>query len=923
MHSSKLKQITTALCLALIPVSVYAAGLGKLNVSSGLGEPLKAEIELLSVSPDELSSLTAAIAPDEAYSAQGIERPVSHSTIKVDVAKNASGAPILKLRSTQPINDPFLDMLLQVDWASGRLLREYTVLLDPPGYAGETDNAATAVQAPSVKPVAGAAASAEMVEPQAGAATSTGKAGKSKRAKKPVAEATGDAQDYVTRRGDTLAKIARDMKPEGVSLEQMLIGLYETNPDAFAGKNINRLKTGQILRAPSQEALVTITQQDANKEVRVHTANWNEYRNKLAGMVAEAPVAETEAKTSSASGKIKPAEDQSATEAAGSKDVVKLSAGDAAKIKDDGSIKSLEAKVAALQEEVTAREKGLQEAQSRSAELEKQITDMQKLLAMKNGAMSDVQKQAEQAAQVKPAEPTTQPASQENPPTPPVESKPVEQKPAEAAQPATQQKPAVVKKPMPEPAPEPAVSILDSLNLPLLGGGAGLLALLGGGWMYLRNKRKKNLADFEQGIMTSGGLKANTVFGNTSGSSVDTGDTSFLTDFSQSANGGMIDTHDVDPIAEAEVYMAYGRDAQAEEILKDAISKEPKRYELHLKLLEMYAASKNMSAFETVAGELYTTLGGQDPVWAKVAAIGAQLEPNNPLYQGNIPVGSGDQSLDASDFADSPLAAEKDLDFNLDNDDLTDQSLSSGSEFMSTPADALVSDDVDVASSEGREASTASAGLDFDIGELGGSSSLESASTLGFSNTLPDLEMPLEIAADAKADADLDVVATKTLPTISAFEQKNEDAGLSFDLTAPEELTSDSVAELGFEVTQTDSTAFDLPAEIAEESPSQGKENADFNMATLDLSDSLSSHDDNASIDLSGINLDVAETSMPVVDLSLSVDEPAEVDTKLDLVAAYLDMDDKVGAKELLDEVLKEGGPGQRKRAEELLQTLA
>ena len=149
----------------------------------------------------------------------------------------------------------------------------------------------------------------------------------------------------------------------------------------------------------------------------------------------------------------------------------------------------------------------------------------------------------------------------------------------------------------------------------------------------MRKKREKNLADFEQGIMTSGGLKANTVFGNTGTASVDTGDTSFLTDFSQSASGGMIDTNDVDPIAEAEVYMAYGRDAQAEEILKDAISKEPKRYELHLKLLEMYAASKNMSAFETISGELYTTLGASDPTWAKVAAIGIKLEPNNPLYQ--------------------------------------------------------------------------------------------------------------------------------------------------------------------------------------------------------------------------------------------------------------------------------------------------
>lgn len=133
--------------------------------------------------------------------------------------------------------------------------------------------------------------------------------------------------------------------------------------------------------------------------------------------------------------------------------------------------------------------------------------------------------------------------------------------------------------------------------------------------------------------MTSGSLKASTIIGDTATGTLTTGDTSFLTDFSHSASNGLIDTNDVDPIAEAEVYMAYGRDAQAEEILKDAISKEPQRYELHLKLLEMYAANKNTISFETTASELYVSLGGDNPIWSKVIEMGAKLEPNNPLYQ--------------------------------------------------------------------------------------------------------------------------------------------------------------------------------------------------------------------------------------------------------------------------------------------------
>jgi Tfp pilus assembly protein FimV len=205
-----------------------------------------------------------------------------------------------------------------------------------------------------------------------------------------------------------------------------------------------------------------------------------------------------------------------------------------------------------------------------------------------------------------------------------------------------------------------------------LGGGAALLAVIGG-WLFMRNRRSKGLDSFEQGILTSGGLKANAVFGNTTSGAVDSGDTSFLTDFAHSA-GSVMDTHDVDPIAEAEVYMAYGRDAQAEEILKDAIAKEPKRYALHLKLLEIYAGRKDTAAFETIAGELYSTLGSSDPIWTKVAELGQIVEPGNPLYSlSNVTTNATDgatheakSELDSSDFAKADVMSDSVLDFSLD-----------------------------------------------------------------------------------------------------------------------------------------------------------------------------------------------------------------------------------------------------------------
>lgn len=421
----------------------------------------------------------------------------------------------------------------------------------------------------------------------------------------------------------------------------MLVALYENNKDAFVGENMNRLKVGKVIKLPSKETILATSRAEANKTVQLHVSDWQAYRTGLANAVTETKTPEpTPTPSQTDSGKVIAAEKPTAaTGQAEAQDVVKLSAGEKDKASNDPK-KAEEAKKAAAQEDKVAHDKALAEAQGRTAAVEKQIEDMQKLLAMKNKAMTDLQKKAEAdlaaqkqaetakpeaaTAEAKPADPVVQePPKVETPAdsaqaeaTPPVTEEPPKVEPAkEAPKPAA--KPPVVK------APEPVIeepsfiaTLLESINLPLIAGVGGI-GLLAAGWMYLRNKRRKDLESFERGILTSGGLKANTVFGNTTGSTSST-DTSFLTDFAQSTDGAMMDTHDVDPIAEAEVYMAYGRDAQAEEILKDAITKEPKRYELHLKLLEMYAGRKDTSAFEAIAGELYTR-------WVQMIQLGVRL----------------------------------------------------------------------------------------------------------------------------------------------------------------------------------------------------------------------------------------------------------------------------------------------------------
>lgn len=922
-------------------MATFGAGLGPLNVASGIGEPLKADIQLLSLSAAEKATLKARIAPAASYSAQGLERPASHSDIRINVAKSASGKNILKLQSSKPVTEPFLDMLIELEWSTGRILREYTVLLDPPGYDSSSVNTVSTVEAPAIKTV-----DKSNIAPikKNNVVKNTNQVNDASVAKLNQG-ATGE--DYLTRRGDTLSKIAKRMKPQGVSLDQMLVGLYEANPEAFDGKNMNRLKVGKILQPPTQEALNAMSRKQAVKEVKVQTANWNEYRNKLAGIVQDSvPEASVEDKQV-ASGKIKSsAEDKSIPASKKAKDVVKLSSG-GSKAQAD-----MEAKITALQEEVSAREKGLQEALDRTAALEKQIEDMQKLLTLRNDALAVAQqpKQTVAAADEAPA------SSAAGVPSQTAKEKVVAAAPAEPVKPAVKPKPVVEPKAPEVPVEQPGfiaglidtvTGLLSGFNATLLAAGALGIALITGAWFYLRNKRRKNLADFEQGIMTSGGLKANTVFGNTSGASVDTGDTSFLTDFSQSTSGGMIDTNDVDPIAEAEVYMAYGRDAQAEEILKDAISKEPKRYELHLKLLEMYAASKNMSAFETVSGELYTTLGAEDPTWAKVAEIGIKLEPNNPLYQAKTSVGvtteqenvappaSDDDSaanvegeLDASDFSDSPLAAEADLDFSLNDDVQAENTPEAVDEqtLASNDAATIGNLEVDEASLDIPNVSevldTQDEALEFDLNpvveevqDMQDTVTEVVADEVNFMNTMPNLDFPSSGGDEPEVEvqAELDSVAEQLVPELEM------PADMTLDMPETADAVEMNVAEVAEEVAE-ESFDFDVNT-LAEDTVTLGAADDDTESAgedalILDMSDiSLEVNDD--------VNDAIAEATQEVEPEPVVTEpESEEVETKLELVAAYIDMEDKEGAKELLDEVLKEGGANQRKRAEELLASL-
>lgn len=597
---TSLKASLIAVAIASLPLGSHAAGLGQINVFSGLGQPLRAEIQV-SATPQELQSLSARIGSPEAFRAANLAYAPVVTGLRVSVDTRAS-RPVIRLSSDRPINEPFVDVLVELDWANGRLAREYTFLLDP-------------VDIAAPKPVAAAVAA-----PAARAAVAPP-------VRLPAATPAVSAPErYTVRRGDTLRRIAGANLHAGTSLDQMLIALFRANPGAFDDENISRLRAGSVLTVPTADAVRAIDPAEARREIRAQAADFQAYRKGLASAAAaQRPTPAADAGQASAGQVVPRVEDARAAADAG--DQVRVST---ARAEGTGDAES---RLQALEEELATREKALEEANARLGQLEQSIRDLQKLLEVQGGSLGQMQQQAG-AAPAAPAAPD--PAVVTAPPPVAAEAQPV---PAPtAAAPSAPTAPAAPAQPAPPAAaPEPQQpSFVDSLmaDPALVAGGGGILVLLLA-YAGLKARQRRNEAE----AAASGGAllsefpaDSQAAFGGTGGQSVDTGHSLIHTDFSQSGLSNIDTDEGVDPVAEADVYMAYGRDAQAEEILQDALKADPTRTAIHLKLLEIYAQRKSVKQFEAVATELFSRSGGQGRDWEKAAALGRKLDPENALY---------------------------------------------------------------------------------------------------------------------------------------------------------------------------------------------------------------------------------------------------------------------------------------------------
>ncbi|MEN3292092.1 MAG: pilus assembly protein FimV [Burkholderiales bacterium] len=931
MHSKKrqassftLKALSAAVVSALLLSNAYAAGLGKLTVMSSLGQPLRAEIELTSVSKDEVGALVAKLASSEAFRQANIEFNPTLLSLRFTVDQRA-GRQFIRINSSQPVNEPFVDLLLELAGPNSRMVREYTFLLDPADMRstqtaqvaplpvpGANANKGAQAATPSEPPKQAAPADMERPAPRATARPAPPAA--------PAAEAKPDGaqSEYLVKNGDSLAKIANQMRSGGISLDQMLVALYRANPDAFINKNMNRLRAGHILSIPNEEAARSVDKTEAHGVVVAQSADFKNYRSKLAGQVATAASQKSESKQSS-TGKITAKVEEPTTPAGESQDKLKLSK--APTPGNAGAEKGGAAAAAA--EDKIAREKAAAEANARVKELEKNVTDMQKLLELKNQSLAEQQKQAEakSAAPAAQAPATPAPAAVAPAPAAPAASTdaPPAAKPAEEAktdQPAAAAAPAAApeaaapkpKKPAPVPAPVPEPSLVDELlDNPLVLPGAGLLLAALGALGIVTARRRKQSRNFDDSIITDSSLKANSLFGSTGGQSVDTNNSVFNSNFSATAS--QLDSNEVDPVAEADVYIAYGRDAQAEEILKEALRTQPDRHAVRVKLLEIYSNRKDLRAFEVLATELYGMTKGQGDDWKQAAALGAAIDPNNPLYAagksekkpGSEPgvLVAPTQPMNEQGLA-TLLASTQSNSALGDIGDLgVDTSYFSNPARNQKPVEPM--DEPPLEAPTVHPSKPASNEMDFDLDALG---SIEVPNTIA-------RPVPVEPSVDMSS-IDFDFLQE---PNITPDSRAAQPASASL----PEFKLDEPAAPAAEKVEHDDSPlSIDFPsvADIPEAEPVAKQEPADFDLSDISLE--LSPPESESKPDLA---FDTGGTFDTGSGESSSSD--AEMATKLDLAIAYQEIGDKEGARELLDEVLKGGNAEQSEKAKSLLHELA
>ncbi len=574
-HSFNLAK-TLALLSLLAPVSGFPLGIGGIKLHSALNQNLDADIALVLSTGDKASDIKVNLAPPDKFDEAGIPWTSFLSKIKFATIIDTNGSVIIKLSSREVVKEPFLNFLLEVNWPKGSLYREFTVLLDPPT-AYKNTSVFTQDNLDSSQEV-----DVESYQNQ---------------------QITSRSVSYgPTNKNDTLWKIAeKSAKQSGVSVEQMMLALYEENPDAFYQKNMNALVTGKILKIPERESILKYSQKQVLTEFNRQKKSWQDRLKSAAVVISEPAKKETPEKqlTLTAPTKENTLESETIAPEPENEPVI-------AKKQVDNTV------IQTIDKEIINVTSPINEAlQSKVTELEKQLTVMQEILAVKNRQLADLQSRFQEKTLVKTTPEQTdviKPTNQQQ--VHPVTKSTIEQK----------------------------LEVTPSTNTYYLwwGIGAGGLFLLG--WLWWK-KRKVNNQSAYAAIDMGEALESTPTFStyNEKENAKNTNEDGRHPFFSEITfgNSDTSDTYqgEIDPVAEADVYLAYGRYQQAEELMRDVIKDQPNRDEYKLKLLKIFYLNKNKYAFEAYAKEL-AKIGKKNDTqfWSVVSQMGLELCKDSALF---------------------------------------------------------------------------------------------------------------------------------------------------------------------------------------------------------------------------------------------------------------------------------------------------
>lgn len=659
--------------LLCVPLAGSALGLGDIHVRSAMGQKLDAEIEFSALTSIEAESLTIRLAPPDKFVQSGIDYSPVLRSLRLSVEKKGD-RHVIRITSDLVMSDPFMNLLIELNAAGNRTLRQYALLFDPPAVAeapmvvnspeivvqngGVRNEKAGVVTETKAAPVVEVPSKTSGPNPNTASnanSTSTSKSTANSSSNvtqaKESASAPTKSAKYTVKQGDTLAAIAAANRAEGVSVNQMLMALQRENDQAFSDNNINRLKAGSVLSIPDDDVVRAIDAGKAREFMRGQNADFQRYREQLARRSrqtrdsAATPNAGADDAgqrgVRSSSGTVT-LQSKEATAAPATQDKLKLTAPVPERLlESDKSVAAVkkehsgnQANTGGKRDQNTetldkiASEKAVADANSRIAALEKNISDMQQLATIQSQSNAEKQAAAEQplSSQV----PASISAQVPVPETPPTSTTPVSTTPISSAPAA---KSNAVQKIPPTPASEPAIheDVIHALReltqepTSVMAGIGGLVLLILS-WFGLRYRRRKQSPE-EKPAEVDG---VQSIFDQAGGRNIDTSNSVFHSNFVPSVS--QLDTNEVDAVAEADVYIAYGRDEQAEEILQDALRLHPDRHALRVKLLEIYATRKDRQKFGTLAAELRVLTHGVGEAWVQAAQMGMVLDPGNLLY---------------------------------------------------------------------------------------------------------------------------------------------------------------------------------------------------------------------------------------------------------------------------------------------------